>query len=119
MTDGTVSEASELSSLVAALDDEHVRTILAATSDEPRSANELSELCDVSVSTVYRRVERLTELDLLAEQTRPRADGHHDTVYAATLERFELTVSDGELDWSVDRRGEDVADQLSRLWGNF
>ncbi|GGN98469.1 MULTISPECIES: ArsR/SmtB family transcription factor [Haloarcula] len=119
MTDESVTEDADLSTVVDLLDDDHARTILVATSAEPRSASELSDRCGVSVSTIYRRVDRLTAADLLEEQTRPRADGHHDTVYVSTLERFELAIRDGDLTWRIERRGEDVADQLSRLWGNF
>jgi predicted transcriptional regulator len=117
MTDSSV--ASDLSTLVSLLDDEHVRTILAATSAEPLAAAELADRCALSTSAVYRRVDRLVDADLLDERTRPRSDGHHDTVYVAALERFELTVADGELDWQVERTESDVADELARLWGKF
>jgi hypothetical protein len=116
--DGEMAEA-DLTTLVSLLDDEHVRSILVATSEAPRSANELSDRCDVSTSSIYRRLDRLADADLVGERTRPRSDGHHETVYVARLERFELTVGDGDLSWELDRRSDDVADQLTRLWGKF
>ncbi|MFB6255626.1 MAG: helix-turn-helix domain-containing protein [Haloplanus sp.] len=119
MTDGDVADDPDLATLVDLLDDEHVRTILAATSAAPLSAAELSDRCGVSTSAVYRRVDRLVDADLLNERTRPRSDGHHEAVYLATLERFELRVADGELDWTVERTETDVADELTRLWGQF
>lgn len=119
MTERSVSEESDLATVVDLLDDEHVRSILAATSAEPLSASELSECCDVSPSSIYRRVERLTEADLLDDRTRPRSDGHHETVYVAALDRFELRVSDGDLEWTVERRRRDVADELTRMWGEL
>nr|WP_245575990.1 winged helix-turn-helix domain-containing protein [Haloplanus natans] len=119
MTDDSVADDPDLATLVDLLDDEHVRTILAATSAEPLSAAALSDRCGVSTSAVYRRVDRLVDADLLDERTRPRSDGHHDTVYVATLERFELRVVDGAVDWTVDRANRDVADELTRLWGKF
>lgn len=119
MTDPSVADDPDLSTLVGLFDDEHVRTILAATSAEPLSAAELSERCGVSTSAVYRRVDRLVDAALLDERTRPRSDGHHDTVYVAAIERFELVVDDGEVDWTVDRTETDVADELTRLWGEF
>ena len=69
------------------------------------SAPELTELCDASRATVYRRLDDLSERGLVAERTRPDADGHHRTVYRATLDRvvvdlteegFEVTVSTRE-----------------------
>lgn len=119
MTGPSVPGDPDLTDLVELLDDEHVRSILTATSAEPLSARELSDRCDVSVSTIYRRLDRLEDADLLGERTRPRSDGHHETVYVSTLERFELTVEDGEMNWELDRRPTDVADELSRMWGNL
>lgn len=119
MTEPTVPEELDLADLIDLLDDEHVRSILAATSAEPLSAGELSDRCGVSVSTIYRRVDRLEDADLVREETRPRPDGHHETIYVSTLDRFELTVRDGELEWELERRHKDVADELTRLWGKF
>ena len=119
MTEPSVSEESDLATVVDLLDDEHVRSILAATSAEPLSATELSERCDVSPSSIYRRVERLAEADLLDDRTRPRSDGHHETVYVAVLDRFEVRVRDGDLEWTVERRRRDVADELTRMWGEL
>jgi predicted transcriptional regulator len=119
MSDESVAEKPDLSTVVGLLDDEHVRSILAATSAEPLSAAELAERCGVSDSAIYRRVDRLVAADLLSERTRPRSDGHHDTVYVAALERFELSIRDGDLDWTVERGETDVADELTRLWGKF
>lgn len=119
MTDSTVTDETDLADVVALLDDEHVRSILVLTSEKPLSANELADRCDVSDSSIYRRVDRLVEADLLTEQTRPRSDGHHETVYVSALGRFELVVRDGEMDWTVERAEGDVADELTRMWGKF
>lgn len=119
MTESTVTESIDLPDFIGLIDDEHVRSILVATSAEPLSAGELSDLCGVSVSSIYRRVEELEEADLVREQTRPRADGHHESVYTATLDRFELIIQDGEFDWTLERDEGDIADELTRLWGKF
>ncbi len=109
----------ELATVVSLLDDEHVRSILVATSETPLSANELSDHCGISTSSIYRRIDRLSEADLVEEQTRPRSDGHHETVYVSRLDQFELTICDGELSWNIDRRSDDIADQLTQMWGRF
>lgn len=119
MSDDAVDEDPDVADVVALLDDEHVRSILVATSAEPLSAKELGERCDLSVSSIYRRVDELCDCDLLIERTRPRRDGHHETVYVSTLDRFELTIRDGELDWTIDRAESDPADELSRMWGKL
>lgn len=119
MTEPTVTGDLDLSDLIGLFDDEHVRSILAATSAEPLSAGELSDRCGVSVSTIYRRVDQLEDANLVREETRPRPDGHHESIYVSTLDRFELTVRDGEMDWELERHHQDIADELTRLWGKF
>ena len=99
----------------AALEDATARTILTQTSLEPMSATTLSERCDASKPTVYRRLDDLRELDLLVEQTEPDPEGgHHRTVYATNMERITVELRDGEVHLSVDRRP-DIADRFTRL----
>jgi len=114
-----VSDDPDVETVVSLLDDEYARAILTATSTEPMTATQLSERCDASLSTVYRRTERLADAGLIGERTRPRADGHHDTVYYATLDRFEVRLRDGELHVDIDREGADLADGLTTLWENL
>lgn len=114
-----MSDDPDLETVVELLDDAYAREILTATSTEPMTATELSERCDASLSTVYRRTERLVEADLLGERTRPRADGHHDTVYFATLDSVEVRLRDGELHVEVERDRDDLADGLTALWENL
>lgn len=100
--------------MAAVLDDATARCILLATRDEPMSAERLAERCDVSPTTVYRRIEDLRELGLVAERTRPDADGHHFTVYRATLDRIVVDVTDDGFELSVERR-EGMSGRFARL----
>lgn len=111
-----VTDDPDVEAVAAFLADDVARTVLAATSEEPMSAAELQERCDASLATVTRRLEELTDAGLLSETTRPRADGHHDTVYAPTLERLEIELDDGEFRTAVDRRERDAADRLTDMW---
>lgn len=101
--------------LFALLEDEYARAILAATSQRPMSAPTLAEECDASRSTVYRRIERLKDLDLVAETTSPDDDGHHRHVYAARFNELPVTLVDGEYRLSVDRR-DHPADRFTEMW---
>ncbi|SNZ12147.1 Helix-turn-helix domain-containing protein [Natronoarchaeum philippinense] len=110
-----MSEDCEIEAVAAVLEDGTARTILTQTSLEPMSATTLSERCDASKPTVYRRLDDLRELDLLVEQTEPDPEGgHHQTVYATNMERITVELRDGELHLSVDRRP-DIADRFTRL----
>lgn len=101
--------------LLALLDDEYARAILAATSEEPMTAPELAEACEASRPTIYRRIDRLKAHDLVAETTRPDADGHHRRVYAARFEGVSVDLVDGEFRVVVERL-DDPADRLTGMW---
>jgi predicted transcriptional regulator len=109
----------EFETLVGFLDDEYTRDILTATSQQPMTVQALSDVSEATPSTLYRRVEQLQAADLLEEQTRIRQDGHHDTVYAATLEEVRVTLADGQFDAEVQRANEDAADRLQQLWSDL
>ncbi|WP_302081386.1 winged helix-turn-helix domain-containing protein [Salinibaculum rarum] len=113
-----MSEDCDDEEILALLDDEYARAILTATSAEPMSAQTLSERCDASVTTIYRRLDRLQDCDLVEEQLRPQPDGNHYKVFASRLESFSVTFEDGEMRADIERAEteEDVADRFTRMW---
>lgn len=96
------------------LADECAGTILVETAAEPMSAEELSEVCDVSPQTVYRRLNELADADLVREEGRADAEGHHYTVYAATLDRVVVEVTSDGFELSLSRRDR-MADRFTRF----
>jgi len=117
--DATDVSEPDVSTLLAVLDDEGTREVLEAVDGDPQSAAELSKRCEVTVSTVYRRLERLASVGLVEERTRARSDGHHESVYVAALDELSVRLRDGELECDVERRQRDIADDLTRLWEGF
>jgi DNA-binding transcriptional ArsR family regulator len=110
----TDDEAADATPICETLGDADCRTI-AARLDEPLTASEVSEQCDVPLSTTYRKLDRLTEVGLVAEGTRID-DGHHASVYrpafdAVTIERAEegLTAEIDAVAWRQEER-------LATLW---
>lgn len=79
------------------------------------SASELSERCEASLPTIYRRLDRLESHGFVVERTELDPDGNHYNVYEARLDRVEITLGDGEFEFEIDYR-EDVADKFTRLW---
>ena len=69
-TEDNQIDTADTSTLLAALEDEDCRAILEETDPEALSASELSEACDLPLSTTYRKVDKLTEAGLLEEQIR-------------------------------------------------
>jgi predicted transcriptional regulator len=86
------------------LSDEVVRTILEATFEEPLSAEQLCDRCEVSPATVYRRLQALDEFDLVDTRTEPDADGHHYKVYSAKLDRVVVDLTADGFELRITRR---------------
>lgn len=117
----TGSVDQDLETIAGLLAKPDVRAILAAVAVEPRSTAELTDVTDVSRQTVYRRLERLETAGLVAERTNPRPDGHHETVYAATLRELRVALSaDGfAVEVETEPPARDPADELTDLWRAF
>lgn len=110
-----VSEDPDPATLFALLDDGYARRILVHLESEPMSASQLSERCDASPPTIYRRIDRLKSCGLLAEETRLDEHGNHYAVYESRFDRLAVTVADGEFAVDLSRR-EDPADRLTSMW---
>jgi predicted transcriptional regulator len=110
-----VSEERDISGILEILDDDYARAILEATRQKQMSAKELSEVCDMSVSTVSRRVNTLLEYDLLIERTHIDPDGHHYSEYEAQLDRVDVRLLESGFDVRIELR-EDAADRFRRIW---
>jgi DNA-binding transcriptional ArsR family regulator len=68
------------------LEDDYSRAILEALRADPRPARDLVEECAASRATIYRRLDRLEEAGLVDSWLSYDADGHHRTVFEATLD---------------------------------
>ena len=100
------------------LGDEPTRAIIEELS-EPMTANELSEACDIPLSTMYRKLDRLTDASLVTESTEIRRNGQHTTRYARNFNELSVRVSDDDqLVAAIERPArEQTADRrLEELW---
>jgi predicted transcriptional regulator len=95
--------------------DQHARRVLAAISREPKSAKELAEECDLSLPTVYRRIELLEEHDLVSDRTLVADDGNHYKVYESNFESTVISLEDDEYRVRIYRE-ENLPDRFSKLW---
>jgi len=86
-----------LKALLLAIDDGDCREILSAIGEEPKAVKEVSEECDVPLSTAYRKVNRLHEAGLVEEKVRLSGSGNHTNVYEESFEGALITVGpDGD-----------------------
>ena len=98
--------------------DQHARRVLAAISREPQSAKDLAEECDLSLPTVYRRIEMLEEYDLVTDETLVADDGNHYKVYESNFESTVITLEDDEYKVRIYRE-ENLPDKFSQLWDDL
>lgn len=118
MRDPRVGDDDEpdLESVLEALDDPVCRRIIRAL-DEPMTAPEVCEACDIPSSTAYRKLDLLTEADLLEEGTQLRADGHHASVYDVAFEEVVVALEDDRsLSASISRPPRSADERLANIW---
>lgn len=96
--------AGGMEELLAALEDADCRAVLEATGEEALSASELEERCDIPSSTVYRKVEHLSEMGLLDEQLRVRRSGKHTREYRRRVDHVSLSIDDEGTELRVESR---------------
>ncbi|MFC3959262.1 winged helix-turn-helix domain-containing protein [Halovivax cerinus] len=88
-----MSDDERLPATLSALDDSTCREILEAL-DEPTSAEGLGEACDLSASTVYRKLDRLRRAGLVERRHVIRPDLSQTTRYAVTFDELAIGVDD-------------------------
>ena len=105
-----------------ALADDDARKIIAALS-EPKTASDLSEECDIPLSTTYRKLETLTETSLLEESTDIRRDGQHTTRYSVAIETVTVLIGETEgvraFDIEFTRPDRTREERLADLWSEL
>ena len=97
------------------LGNEYNAEILEAT-NEPHSAQELSEELDVPIATCYRRIDELTEADLLELYDRPLSDEHRRiNVYRRNVDEVRVEFEDEGCRVTVQERSE-IKNKLDDVW---
>jgi predicted transcriptional regulator len=97
------------------LGNEYNAEILEAT-DEPRSAQELSEELDIPIATCYRRIDELEEVDLLELHDRPLSDAHRRiNVYRRNIDEIRAEFNESALVVEVQERT-DIKNKLDDVW---
>ncbi|WP_254811020.1 winged helix-turn-helix domain-containing protein [Natronosalvus amylolyticus] len=93
----TIADSDGVDAILTALNDDDCRTILqtVSDSDERLSAAELSDRCDVPLSTMYRKLEMLTDAALLEERLRIKRSGKHTSEYGQRIADVRVSVDSG------------------------
>ena len=108
--------APSAAEICAALDDPDCREII-RNLDEPMTAAELTARCEIPQSTLYRKLELLTDATLLEESTEIRKDGHHASKYAIAFDEITLFLEEDQtIAVSIDRPTRTADERLAELW---
>ncbi len=100
--------------LIEILGNKYNTDILAATS-EPKSAQEISDQLDVPIATCYRRINELTETELLELHDRPLSDEHRRIkVYRRNVDEVEINFVGGVTVEISERSA--VKNKLDDVW---
>lgn len=106
---------------LAALADPDCRRVIAAL-DEPLTAKAVAERCGLARTTTYRKLDRLSDGDLVEERVTVRTDGHHATTYVRDFAGVLVAFDDGS--FAVEVRDEAATaeadespdERLARYW---
>jgi predicted transcriptional regulator len=113
-----VDDDRSIEEIMDTIGDQHARRVLAAISGEPKPAKQLAEECDLSLPTVYRRIEMLDEYDLVTDRTLIAEDGNHYKVYESNFESTVISLQDDEYKVQI-YRDENLPDRFSQLWDDL
>ena len=101
--------------LLQTLGNKYSAEILDAT-DEPRSAQELSDELEIPIATCYRRIDELTEHDLLELHDNILSDDRRRIkVYRRNVDAIRVEFDEDQLSVDVEERSE-VTNKLDEAW---
>ena len=111
-----MSNAPHDQAVFDALADPDCREIL-RTVTEPMTAQEVSTACDLAQTSSYRKLQQLSEADLVDERTKVRTDGHHATAYVRTCSGVFVPIDgDDAFDPELLREPSRADERLARFW---
>lgn len=118
--DSPASEGTPpLQAVLDALGDPECRTILSEAT-EPMTATELAEVCDISQSTVYRKLDLLTEASLVDERTGVGSDGGRISQYERDMTDIMISIDEaGEFSIELDRPSRPADKRLADMWSEM
>lgn len=117
MTDANSEDVEpDLQSVLDALDDPDCRTLLRELT-RPMTAQELMDACELTQTTTYRKLDRLSDAGLVDGDTEVRQDGHHTTRYKRAFAGVAIWLTGEEtFDVTMISTTESAETRLTRFW---
>ena len=113
-----MSQERPIEDILDTIGDKHARRVLISLGQEEMSAKELRDETELSLPTIYRRIELLKEHDLVAEKTVVADDGNHYRVFECNFESTLIRLSDDEFDVRIYRT-ENLPSRFDNLWDDL
>jgi len=108
-----------LEAVLTTIEDADCRALLACL-DRPKSAAELCEESGLPRSTVYRKVDRLSEAALVTEYTEIRQDGPNATLYERDVTSISIEIDeDDQFDLAIERPPAEPTDRMAAFWAGM
>ena len=112
-----MSNEWEPANVYEVLADDRARQVLAATDDAKQSAHDIVNVCDGSLSSIYRRLDVLDEYGLIESEISIDEGGHHRRVYKPDFEAIHVRLHDAEIEVTIDH-GEDT-ERYREQWSSI
>jgi DNA-binding transcriptional ArsR family regulator len=110
-----MDEEEPIEEILDTIGDKEARRVLASISQEARSAKELADQLDLSLPTVYRRLELLQEHDLAKSQTLVGENGNHYKVFECNFDATVISLDDDVYNVRIYRT-DNLPDRFTSLW---
>ena len=108
-----------LQDVLDALDDSDCREILKKI-DEPMTAKELTEHCNIPLSTVYRKLDLLSAASLVRELMHIDPERGRITRYQRDITDVTISIGDGDqFDVAINRRMLSADERLAEMWSEM
>lgn len=115
----TSGDSPSLPAVLDALDDSDCRAILRRLS-EPMTAHELIDSCDISRSTLYRKLDRLSSAALVRERDTINPGGGRTTRYERNFDAVTIAMSDDDtFSVTVERPQRSADERLADIWSKM
>jgi predicted transcriptional regulator len=112
-------DAPSLQTVLDALDDADCRAILRETA-EPMTATELIDTCDIPKSTLYRKLELLSDASLVREQDTINPGGGRTTKYERDFDDVMISMDeDNDFSVTVERPPRNADERLANIWSKM
>lgn len=104
--------------IVSILADRYAREIISLLTTNELSAQQMSIQLDIPVSTTYRKIKSLEDLNLIKKTKVIRTqEGLNESYYKSLVSEIDIKFKDGKISYQVERIKMD--DKIILLWHKF